>query len=69
MAPFTPNLGTRSRRVVKLTPLTILTPLPHNEPRYAMNKRLGGPQSRSGAFGDESVAPAMVRTPDSPASG
>jgi hypothetical protein len=34
-----------------------------------MNRWLGGPQSRSGGFVGKSVAPAMVRIPDSPTRG
>ena len=36
---------------------------PGKEPRYQLQKRLGGPQSRSGRFGENSFAFAGNRTP------
>jgi hypothetical protein len=36
------------------------------EPRYPLNKRLGGPQSRSGRFGEEILVPARILTPARP---
>jgi hypothetical protein len=41
--------------VLKITPL------------YQLNRRMGGPQSRSGRFREKSLAPAVIRTPDRPA--
>ena len=46
------NLGTRSRRLFSLTPRP-LPPPPHpgKEPKYKLNRRLGGAQSLPGSFG------------------
>jgi hypothetical protein len=45
------DLGTRWRRVVSFTPRP---PYPQgNSPRYPLDRRLGGPQIRSGRGGEE----------------
>jgi len=41
-----PSLGTRWRRMVSLTPRPLY--LRGKNPWYPLNRRLGGPQSRSG---------------------
>jgi hypothetical protein len=46
VAPRILNLGTRLRRVVRLTPRG-------KQPQYLLDKRLGGPQSRSERGGEE----------------
>jgi hypothetical protein len=51
IAPLILNFGTRRRRVVSFTPRPR-----HPEgmnPRYRLDRRLGGPQSRSGRRGKE----------------
>ena len=40
---------------------------PGKEPRYPLNRRVGGPQSRSGRLGEERLACAEARTPNRPA--
>ena len=36
-------------------------------PLYPLNRRVGGPQNRSGRIREKSLAPAVIRTPDRPA--
>jgi hypothetical protein len=50
IAPLILNLGTRWRWVFNLSPRPFY---PEKESRYPSNRRLGGPQSRSGRFGEE----------------
>jgi len=49
-APFILNLGTKWRRVVNIKFRRVI---PGKEPRYPLKRGLGGPQSRSGRFGEE----------------
>jgi hypothetical protein len=57
------DLGTSWRRVVNFTPRP-LYPQEKNL-RYPLDRRLGGPQSRSGRFGEEKILdPTGTRTPD-----
>jgi hypothetical protein len=51
IAPLILDLGTRRRWVVSFTP-RLLYPQ-GNSPRYPLDRRLGGPQSRSGRGGEE----------------
>jgi hypothetical protein len=60
--PHSLDLGTSWWRVVSFTPLT-LYPW-GNSPRYALYRRLGGPQSRSGRCGKKKILdPTGTRTP------
>jgi hypothetical protein len=56
------DLGTRWGRVVSFTPRPLY---PRGKsPRYPSDRRLGGPQSRSGRYGeDKNFATAGNRTP------
>jgi len=61
-APHILNFRTRQRWVVSFT----LRPL---HPRYSLDRRLGGPQSRSGPNGEEKKSlslPAIEPRPSSP---
>jgi hypothetical protein len=42
---------------------------PGKEPLYPFNRRLRGPQSRSGSFWKRFLAPVGIRAPDRPAHG
>jgi hypothetical protein len=50
------DLGIRWRRLVNIAPRQFTPPHP-------LDRRLGGPQSRSGCRGEKSLAPAENRTP------
>jgi hypothetical protein len=62
VGPHFLDLGTSWRRVVSFTPLPLY---PRGKsPRYPLDRRLGGPQSRSGRFGKEKILdPTVIRTP------
>jgi hypothetical protein len=64
IAPLILNLDARWRWVVNYT-LRPLPPPPHgNEIRYPLNRRLGGPQSGSGRFGEhKNPLPLPVHKP------
>jgi hypothetical protein len=51
IAPRIFDLGTRRRWVISFTPRPLY--LQGKSPRYALDKRMGGPQSRSGRGGEE----------------
>jgi hypothetical protein len=51
IAPRIPDLGTRWRRVVSFTPLPLYSK--GKSPWCPFDRRLGGPQSRSGRVGEE----------------
>jgi hypothetical protein len=56
------DLGTRMRNAVSFTPWQ-LYPL-GKSPRYPLERRLGGPQNRSGRRGEEKIlAPTGTRNP------
>lgn len=60
MDPFILNFGVRMRWMVSLTPWP---PCPLGKsPRYPLNRKLGGPENRSGCFREKSVTPAGNRT-------
>jgi hypothetical protein len=50
MTPHIFKLGTRWRRVVNITPWSLN---PEKLPQYQLNRRLVGPNSRSGRFGED----------------
>jgi hypothetical protein len=50
IAPRILNLGTLWRLVVSFTPRPLY---PRNPPRYPLNRKLGGPQSKFGRSGEE----------------
>jgi hypothetical protein len=55
------DLCTSWRWVVSFTPLTPYSR--ENSPRYPLDRRLGGPQSRSGLFGEKEILdPTATRT-------
>jgi hypothetical protein len=56
-APLTINLRTRWRRVMHITCRSLY---PQERNRYPLNRRPGGPKSRSGCY----LASAGIRTPD-----
>jgi hypothetical protein len=49
----TVDIGNRQRWVVRFTPQAALPP--GKEPRYPLDRRLGGPQSRSGLCGGDKI--------------
>jgi hypothetical protein len=51
IAPLIPDLGTRWRWVVNFTPRLLYSE--GKSPWYPLDKRVGGPQSRSGSGGEE----------------
>jgi hypothetical protein len=58
------DLGTSWRWVVSFTPRTLYTP--GKSLRYPLDRRFGGPQSRSVRFGEEKIlTPTGTRTPTS----
>jgi hypothetical protein len=69
IAPFILDLGTRWRSVISFTPRPLYSQ--GKNPLYPLDRRLGGPQSRSGRGGEEknSQPPPGIETwnPDRPA--
>jgi hypothetical protein len=59
IAPRILDLGTRWRRVVSLTPQLIYPKV--KSPWYPLDRRLGGPQSRSGRGGEEKNSQLLQR--------
>jgi hypothetical protein len=59
IAPRILNLGPRWRRVVSFTPRPLYPQ--GKSPRYPLDRRLGGPQSRSGHGGEEKNSQPLPR--------
>lgn len=55
------DIGARWRWVVSFKPRPLYPR--RNKPRYSLDRRLGGTQSRSGRYEEKNLAPAGKRTP------
>jgi hypothetical protein len=65
IAPRILDLGATWRWVISFTPSPFYNQV--KSPCYPLDRRLGGPQSRSGHSGEKFPVPAGTRTPDLPA--